>query len=258
MTNITAIAGVVVKELLRRKDFYVLFIVTALLTALMGSVNFFNDDKIVRYLKEICLLLIWISTLVIAIATAARQLPSEKENRTIFPLLAKPIRRSEIVLGKFLGCWLACGVTLLCFYAFFGIVSMAREHQWPLTNYFQAVWLHWMMLGVVLAMTILGSIIFAAVSSNSTIIFTVIAAILILGRHLHKVAIQLSEPTRTILEVIYFALPHLEFFDVRDLIIHNWPAIRWSVCGAATLYAMAYAALFLFLACLAFRRKALN
>jgi len=29
----------------RRKDFYVLLILTVVITALMGSVNFFNDDK---------------------------------------------------------------------------------------------------------------------------------------------------------------------------------------------------------------------
>lgn len=258
MSNILAISGIVVKELLRRKDFYVLFIVTALLTALMGSVNFFNDDKIVRYLKEVCLLLIWVSSLVIAIATSARQLPSERENRTIFPLLAKPVRRAEIVLGKFFGCWLACGFTLVCFYLFFGAVSMAREHQWPFTNYFQAIWLHWIMLGVVAAMTVLGSIVFTAVSSNSTICFIAVCAILLLGRHLHKVAVQLTEPGRTLLQVIYFAIPHLEFFDVRDLLIHNWPAIRWSICITATLYGAAYASVFLAAACLLFRRKSLN
>ena len=64
--NARAIAGVVVLEIYRRKDFYVLFFLTALITLLMGSVNFFNQDKIVRYLKEICLFLIWISSLVIA------------------------------------------------------------------------------------------------------------------------------------------------------------------------------------------------
>ena len=53
LNNVQAIAEVVIKELRRRKDFYVLFILTALITLVLGSVNFFNEDKIVRYLKEI-------------------------------------------------------------------------------------------------------------------------------------------------------------------------------------------------------------
>src|SRR6516165_8293080 len=107
MNKVFAIAGVVIKELYRRKDFYVLFVLTALLTLIMGSVNFFNDPKIVRYVKDIALLLIWISALVIAIATTARQIPAERENRTIFPLLAKPVTRAHLVIGKFAGCFLA-------------------------------------------------------------------------------------------------------------------------------------------------------
>src|SRR5215469_528167 len=113
MSNAFAVAGIVIKELYRRKDFYVLFVMTVLICVLMASVTFFNDSKIARYLKEICLLLIWISSLVIAITTTARQLPAEKENRTLFPLLAKPLSRTELVVGKFLGCWAACGLALI-------------------------------------------------------------------------------------------------------------------------------------------------
>ena len=53
MRNIFAVAGVVIKELYRRKDFYVLFIVTILICLVMASVNIFNDAKIARYLPEI-------------------------------------------------------------------------------------------------------------------------------------------------------------------------------------------------------------
>ncbi len=258
MNNIFAVAGVVIKELYRRKDFYVLFIVTILICLVMASVNIFNDAKIVRYLKEICLLLVWISSLVIAITTTSRQIPAERENRTLLPLLAKPLTRSQLVLGKFLGCWLACGLTLLCFYVFFGALSASREHHWPLLNYFQAAVLHWFMLGVVVAMTLLGSLVFAASSSNSTICFVVVGSILFVARHLDQVALTLREPLRTVIYSIYFAIPHLELFDVRDLVIHSWPLISWLYFSLALLYALGYVAVFLTAACLVFRRKAVN
>src|SRR5207245_1905058 len=113
------IAGVVLKELYRRKDFYVLFILTALITLVLGSVNFFGETQTVRYLKEVCLFLIWVASLVIAVTTTARQIPSERENRTLYPLLAKPVTRQQVLLGKFLGCWEACGFALIVFYLFF-------------------------------------------------------------------------------------------------------------------------------------------
>src|SRR6185436_14380592 len=179
-------ASLVVKELYRRKDFYVLFAMTAVITLSMGSLRFFNDDKIVRYVKEICLLLIWVSALVVAVGTAARQIPAERENRTIFPLLAKPVTRAQVILGKFLGCWMACGLALIVFYLFFGVVSGSREHQWPLLQYFQALWLHWLMLAMVVALVLVGSLLFSAPSVNATIAIIVVIGILLLGRHLNQ------------------------------------------------------------------------
>ncbi|HOX55471.1 MAG TPA: ABC transporter permease [Candidatus Paceibacterota bacterium] len=258
MNTILALAGVAIKELYRRKDFYVLFVLTAVITLLMGSVSFFDDAKIVRYVKEIALLLIWISALVIAIATTARQIPAERENRTIFPLLAKPVTRGQVILGKFAGCWLACGLALVVFYLFFTIVSGSREHHWPLLNILQALWLQWIMLGIVVALVLLGSVVFAAPSSNATISFIVVLGILLLGRYLNQVALQQPEPLSSLIYGIYFLIPHLEWYDVRDLIIYDHNLVGWVDCALATLYAAVYAALLLFGAWLVFRRKALT
>jgi Cu-processing system permease protein len=247
-----------VKELYRRKDFYVLFFLTALITLLLGSMSFFNDRSIVRYLKEICLLLIWISGLVIAVTTTARQIPAERESRTIFPLLAKPVTRGHVIVGKFLGCWLATGLALSVFYLFFGLIAGMREQVWPVASHFQALWMHWQMLGIVIAFVVLGSIIFTAPSSNATITIILSVAILLVGRHLNKVALGLDEPGRSIVYGVYFAMPHLEFFDWRDLVVHGYDTVAWSAWGLATLYALAYMSFFLLSAWIVFRRKALN
>ena len=258
MNTVLALSGVVIKELYRRKDFYVLFVLTALITLVLGSVSFFNDTRIVRYVKEIALLLIWISALVIAIGTTARQIPAEREHRTIFPLLAKPVTRGQVIVGKFVGCWLACGLALIVFYVFFAVVSGSREHRWPLLNYVQALWLQWVMLGVVVALVLLGSVIFAAPSSNATISFIVVLGILLLGRYLNQVALQQAEPVRSLVYGVYLLIPHLEWYDVRDLIIYDHGLVGWVDCGLATLYGLVYMGVLLLGAWLVFRRKALN
>jgi ABC-type transport system involved in multi-copper enzyme maturation permease subunit len=258
MNIVFALSGVVIKELYRRKDFYVLFVLTVLVTLVMGSVNFFNDPKIVRYLKEICLLLIWISALVIAIATTARQIPAERENRTIFPLLAKPVTRAHVLVGKFAGCWLACALALVVFYVFFGVVAGTREHHWPLLQYIQALWLQWIMLGIVVALVLFGSVVFTAPSSNATICFIVVVGMLLLGRYLNIVALRQPEPLRTVIYTIYFLIPHLEWYDVRDFVIYDQKLISLTNCALATLYGLVYTALLLFATWMAFRRKALS
>ncbi|HTR40481.1 MAG TPA: ABC transporter permease, partial [Pseudomonadales bacterium] len=254
MKKIFAIGNVVLLEMYRRKDFYVLFIVTALITAVMGSVTFFNNAQIVRYLKAISLFLIWASSLFIAIGATARQIPAERESRTIFPLMAKPVSRAQMLVGKFLGCWLACGLALVIFYVFFGCIVAAREHQWPLANYFQAWSLHWAMLGIVVAMTLFGSLVLTAVSSNLTITFIATVAILLVGRYLHKVALSMTEPSAAIFTGLYYVIPHLELFDVRDLIVQDWPPVPWGIWLIAIAYAAVYTGLLLLLSWLVFRK----
>jgi ABC-type transport system involved in multi-copper enzyme maturation permease subunit len=258
MNKIFALAGIVIKELYRRKDFYVLFVLTALLTLAAGAVNFFHDDKIIGYVKDICLLLIWVSALVIAIVTTARQIPAEIEARTIFPLLAKPVSRGQLIAGKFLGCWLATGVALLVFYFFFAIIAGSREHIWPVAVYLQAAWLQWCLLAIVIAMVLLGSIYFAAPSSTSTITFIVVAGILFLGSHLKIIALQQPEPMQTMLTVAYFVMPHLEWYDLRDLVVYNLGSVPLLALVLATLYAAVWTGIFLLLTWLGFRRKSLN
>jgi Cu-processing system permease protein len=256
--NVFAIAGVVIKEMYRRKDFYVLLVLVVVITVMLGSVGFFNDDRIVRYLKDACLLLIWLSSLVIAITTAARQIPAERESRTIYPLLAKPVGRGEFVVGKFLGCWLACGICLVAFYLFFAVMSASREHTLPVLVYMQAIWMHWLCLGIVVALVLLGSVVFTAPSSNATICFIIVLGILFAGAHLNGVALGMRDVRGSVLYAIYYAMPHLEWYDVREFIIHNWGLIDWLAWGGATIYAGLYMGLLLGCAWLIFRRRTMT
>ncbi len=252
---IRAMAALVIRELIRRKDFYVLFILTAVITLSFGAVNFFGEGNLVRYLKEICLTLIWLSSIVIAVMTAARQIPEELERKTILPLLAKPVTRTDVVLGKFLGSWFSSGAALLVFYVFFAVVSASKEAHFEFVGWFQALAMHWFMLGILTSMTLLGSLVFAAVSSNATIMLVSTAFILGILRHLNTVALNQPEPIQTLLYVAYYSIPHLEFYDMRGLVVHSHPPIGWGVMALAMLYAAGYTAFFLVGACQAFKRK---
>ena len=258
MNTVFAIAGVVIKELYRRKDFYVLFVLSALITLAAGSVNFFKDLVMVRYMKDICLLLIWFSTIIIAVITAARQIPSEKESRTIFPLLAKPVSRGQVIAGKFLGCWLATGLAVLVFYVFFILVTATKGGDWQFAAYAKSIGLQWLMLGMVIAMTLLGSVVLSSVSSNTTICLVAIIGILFLGEHLNKIALRQSEPVKSITYSLYYVIPHFEIFDVRNLVVNNKPMPSLKACGLAAVYAGAYATMFLYCTWLIFRRQRLN
>ena len=75
--------------------------------------------------------------------------------------------------------------------------------------------------------------------------------------YLNRVALQNPEPMQSIIYTIYFIIPHLEFFDLHELVVHNQPPVQWTALGEAVLYAAAYTAFFLVGAWALFRRKAL-
>ena len=138
MNTVFALAGVVIKELYRRKDFYVLFVLTALMTLIMGSVNFFHDEN--RALFEGHL----------PVSDLGFR-PGDR-HRDYRPADSRRAREShdisaagqagdarQVVLGKFIGCWLACGLALSFSICSSGLWSAAsREHYWPVLNYLQA------------------------------------------------------------------------------------------------------------------------
>ena len=167
--------------------------------------------------------------------------------------------RLQVVIGKFLGCWLAAGLTVVVFYLFFGVVAATREHTFPAAQYLQAAWLHWMALGIVIAMTILGSVVLSAPSVNVTISFIGVGGILMLGGHLNKVAARMTQPLQTILSGIYYLLPHLEWaYSYRDRVLYGKPIVAWSAIAGASVYSLAYMGAFLIAAWLVFRRKTLT
>jgi Cu-processing system permease protein len=259
MSKVLAVAGVTIKELYRRKDFYVLFVMTVLIALVMGfGGNFTRQKNVSSDLKEICLLLVWISALAMAVGMTARQIPAERDNRTLFPLLAKPVTRGQLILGKFLGCWLANGFSLAVLYVPLAIISGSIEHSWPVADYLEALWLQWAFLSVVIALVLFGSLVVPSTSSNATLCAILVAGILLGGRYLSGLALWRPEPVRTVLYTIYFLIPHLEWSDIREIVSQNRVPEDAGYLCLASVYFACYTALFLYAAWLSFRRKALN
>ncbi len=118
-------------------------------------------------------------------------------------------------------------MALIAFYFFFGLVAASREHTLPFLAYFQAMWLHWMCLAIVIALVLLGSVIFTAPSSNATICLHRGAGHYVCGRPpQQRGGADARLPAAAWCTPIYYAIPHLEWYDVRELIIHNWGADR--------------------------------
>ena len=135
-----------------------------------------------------------------------------------------------------------------------GLAQWAADHIYALT--YGHIW--WFMLAIVIAMVMWGSIHLAAPSSTVTIVFVIVVGILAVGGHLRTVALSQSEPAQTFLSALYYMIPHLEWYDLRDFVVYDQkPAPLLAMVGA-TLYATVWTAIFLLLAWTGFRRKSLT
>ncbi len=254
--KIGAVASVSILEMLRRRDMYVALILALVIIIPLSSVNLFGVEGVVRYVREVTLLLIWVCSIVIAISTTARQVPGELQRRTILPLLAKPIRRGEFVIGKFVGSTLATSIAILLFYVCYIILVGIKSGIWLNLTIVQAMFLHLLFIALVCAMTLCGSLIFTA-SANVTICALVTIGMLLFGGRLSGFALQAPAPANFAIWAVHFLFPHFEFFDSRLRMVHEWGPHSLTVFLAATSYAVLYTLAMVTVAMLVFRRKRL-
>lgn len=116
-----ALARGVVLDAIRRKDIWVVAIIGLLIILCAGSLGFFGFSGLQIFAKDLGLSVLGMLSTIVAVATASRILPEEIRNRTLYPLLARPIGRFDFLMGKWIGAvvvsWcafllLACAVAL--------------------------------------------------------------------------------------------------------------------------------------------------
>jgi len=165
-------------------------------------------------------------------------LHKELERRTLYSILAKPIRREEFVLGKFLGLWFTTAVLLAAMAGILGsVVTVAYgEAPWSIAG---ATALSAIELGIVTAVVVL----FSSFTTPALTAFFGIAAVVV-GHFAEDLRYFASNGAplgvRALTEAVYWALPHLSVFNARGLAVHGLP-----VEPARMLFAVGYGGLYI-------------
>ena len=254
MRQISALTRLAILDLYRRKDLIVVIVLSLVILFPLAFFTPFGISGANRYLNELALLLVWLFSTVIGIGVAARLFPPEYESRTLFPLLSKPVGRGTLLFGKYLGALTASVSALFVFYLVFSVLLGIRQSLWFPQIIVQAFVLHIGYLMVISAMALLGSLLMT-MSANLTVCGLLIVSMLLFGQRLPHLIEAQPIPGKWFLVLIYWLGPHLEFFDLRQRVVHGWPCIGWHVCGCVLLYAVCYTTLCLALAGWAFRVK---
>jgi hypothetical protein len=125
--RIAAITVNTLTELTRLKIFYVLLLFALFLigsSIFMARLTFQQEFQV---LKDVALGSMSIFTSVLAIVATARLIPQDLEDRTIYTILAKPVPRSEYLLGKLAGVLLVLALSVILMSALFFVVLNVRE-----------------------------------------------------------------------------------------------------------------------------------
>jgi hypothetical protein len=242
-------------ELWRRNDVFALVLLALALMAPLSMATPFGAAGASRCLDEVALLLVWAFSLFVSIGAGQRLFRPEFESRTVYPLFSKPVSRTRILAGKYLGALASAWSALALFYALFTGSALLRGTGFGAALP-QAIALHAAFVALAVALSLLGSLVMSA-SANSTLCAIALAGMFFFGRRLPDFAAGAGGIVSWLVRAAYAIGPHAEFFDMRQRLVHGWGAIDPLAFAAVLAYAAAYTAALLCVAAAVLKRKRL-
>lgn len=246
-----AIAANTFREAIRDRILYLLLAFAILMIASSRILSLLTVGAEEKIVKDIGLASISLFGVATAIFVGVGLVFKEIEKRTVYTLVSKPIRRSQFILGKYLGLALVLAVNLTIMTGFFYGLLLARG--WMDLAITRAILLIFVELLLVTAIAILFSSFSTPILSS---LFTV--TFYIIG-HLSWGLLLLAEKVqgalgRAVCRALYRVLPNLEVLNVKGMVVHGLDVpLRHVVYGSA--YGLSYTVILLALAVLVFRRR---
>lgn len=256
MKSITAIAVGMFKELIRKKDFYVLLIFMVVFMGLLASQSFFAIEGISRYVKDFGYSLLTLFSFIIAVTFCAKQIPAEIESRTIYPLLAKPLSRHTVILGKYCGGVTVSVCAFTMFFVVFCLFCVTGGDEIKPVLFMQGYIFGILFLCLVSALAIFFSN-FLTLSANVTLSILLYMMISGFSNSLRGLAVSSKGLLTAVYGGIYYLIPHFEFYDLRIRITHMWDPLPLWVIVAVAGYTLVYCYMLLYFAGVIFGRRKL-
>ena len=249
------IARVTVLESVRRKDPYVVLILGAAMVLGAGLFSRFGVEGLEKFVKDVGFTVTTVFSIVICVVAAARQLPAEIQNRTLYPSLGKPISRTSFYLGKYVGVGVMSSAVVIALFLLLRLLLLVFGI--PLGGvFYQALYLRVLSMWFVAAGVLCLSL-FLTHAANVTISLMACLGMQLFAHSILYIHDELTGVSLRLAEALYWAAPHLELFDLSKKVIHGWSPIPLWVLAGMTLYGALYAALFFAVGCTRFRRMPL-
>jgi ABC-type transport system involved in multi-copper enzyme maturation permease subunit len=252
--NILPIAEYTIKENIRSKVFYILLLFVFIM---IGSSLVFSSlapYTEARVITDIGLACIEMFTLMTGIFAAVNLVLQEIENRTIYLLMTRPLRRWEYIVGRYLGV-----LVILCF----NIITMLSvlmlllklTTNWILDPMFiwSAVTIFFKLI-IIVAVALTASLVFT--SSITAMAFSFL--VWIIGHFSSELKLMAERVqsllAKSLLYLLYYAVPNFQLFNLKDKL--GIPeGMPMDIVSMVLLYGIVYAAISLVLGSLFFAKK---
>jgi ABC-type transport system involved in multi-copper enzyme maturation permease subunit len=251
LNRLLAVAANTFRETVRERVLYNLVFFAILMTLsglLLGELSIRQDEKII---KDIGLAAMDIFGTLIAIFIGVGLVSKEIERRSLYPLLAKPLSRDELFLGKFVG----LGFTLLVNLGTMGLglyLTLLLTGRRPELRLLEAIYPIYLGLLLVTSLALLFSTL-----TSSTLAAVCTLALVLTGRFsdvIRNMKDVAPGAPAWLTEALYYGLPNFRNFDFKDRVAYGDP-VPLHVLGWVTLYALAYIGLVLGLGLKVFRSR---
>ncbi len=250
-----ALAKGVILESIRRKDLWVVAILGFLILVTARALSFFGVQDLEVFIKDLAVTVLGLFSTIMAVLISTRILPEEIKNKTLYPLLARPVSRLDLLLGKLLGAilvsWISFG--LLALMTSIALLSFGVSFEAVMLQY---VLLKMMGLALICSVGVAIST-FMTPSGAATMTLILAFASSMISRALFMAgAGQPSMAWLYNLLTAIFPQPHL--FDIgRRVVYKGWAPVPAWVIGDLSLYLVLYGAAMVAVGWLKFRRQAL-
>lgn len=252
MHSLLVVAQNTFRETLRDKILYNLVFFALLLigaSVLLGTLTIGEQARVVN---DVGLAAINLVGVIIAIFVGIGLVTKEIDRRTIYTILARPITRTQFVMGKYCGLIFIGGLNISIMFSMF-LVTVWLSGSTIQGSLFQAVEL---MLVEVLVMTAIAM--FFSTFSSPTLSAIMTLGFYVIGHltgDLKGIAEKSKDPiAEGITTALYYICPNLELFNIKGQAASGIVvSVDYQI--ASTFYGLLYAALLLVAACRIFERR---
>jgi len=260
--NIARVASITFEENYRKKFLYILLFLSGLLMISAFLFDPFNLGQQLPVVKDICFTGLGFFGLILTFALFLTAIPNEIEKKTIYPLLSKPINRSDYLWGKYFGNMAMVFINLfvLTVEIAFLVNKLLPADVAMSGRMVELKTIFWTSLLIFIECGVVGSIIILFSPFMSYPVNLVLTMLLYITGNVSQgyinylAAEKMTSLGAALSIILKFILPNFEFFHIKNSVVHSYIIDPKYVTGTFA-YGVIYILIVMFLADILFQRK---